>query len=136
MLRIFKCFSCYKNNEIHINQKSNNEINQKSNNIKSNKIIKKVESNDLILIYFFQCKYWFSLLLKYSLPEYKNCLNKKEFIENIWKCININKIFEYFQKYTLKYNEDYSENNILLFYKNESNSDFIMDIKNCTSVYF
>lgn len=124
MLRIFKCISCYKNNEINVNQKSNNST------------IKKFETNDLLSIQFIKCKYWFSLLLKYSLPEYKNCLNKKEYIENIWMCINVNKIFEYFQKYTLKYNEDYNENNFLSFYINESNSDFIMDIKNCASVYF
>ena len=124
MLRIFKCISCYKNNEINVNQKSNNST------------IKKFETNDLLSIQFINCKYWFSLLLKYSLPEYKNCLNKKEYIENIWMCINVNKIFEYFQKYTLKYNEDYNENNFLSFYIDESNSDFIMDIKNCASVYF
>ena len=130
MLRIFKFFSCSKKNN---KKESQNSIDIKKTQ-KSN--IKKLDSNDLILIHFFQCKYWFSLLLKYSLPEYKTCLNKKELIENIWKVLNINKIFEHFQKYNLQYGDNYDENNVLEFYKNQSNSDFIMDIKNCASVYF
>ena len=130
MLRIFKFFSCSKKNN---KKESQNSIDIKKTQ-KSN--IKKLDSNDLILIHFFQCKYWFSLLLKYSLPEYKTCLNKKELIENIWKVLNINKIFEHFQKYNLQYGDNYDENNVLEFYKNQSNSDFIMDIKNCANVYF
>lgn len=83
---------------------------------------------------FEKIKCWFSEVVKHTMYHYEDYKNKKELCDYIFKTIDLNTIIHYYKKYNNKYNNINSED-IIIFCKDNSNIDFINDIKVSENIY-
>lgn len=120
---------CFSNPERDISV--NNVSNQ--NNQNNSKFLKR--ETLAVSSEYSEIKYWFNELIKYVIANYNQYSNKEELLETIWKYINITTISEYYNIYKSNYSGEYSNKNMLKFYKTIKNTEFEKDILRIVNIY-
>lgn len=88
------------------------------------------------ITHFEKSQYWFRELIKYCIPFYNECSNKKELFEHLWRgTSNINNILDKYKEYYLQFGENINKDNLILFYNDPNNKDFITDIRISANIY-
>ena len=84
---------------------------------------------------FEKCQYWFYEVIKISVINYEGYgKSKKELHDHIFKFVDLDKTLKYYNKYNKKYN-NFDQHNIKKFCEDESNLEFIQDIRISENIY-
>ena len=84
---------------------------------------------------FEKCQYWFYEVIKISVINHEGYgKSKKELHDHIFKFVDLDKTLKYYNKYNKKYN-NFDQHNIKKFCEDESNLEFIQDIRISENIY-
>lgn len=118
--------------------KKNDNIIKKKSHINNLKFLRR--DSIAISSEYSELKYWFSEFVKYTITDYNTFENKDELLETVWKYTDIIKVSEYYSIYKSNYSGEYSEKNMLKFYKTFKDEDskfleFVNDILRIANTY-
>lgn len=130
------CLFCFSNSDRDISVNNISKQNKNSNNKTDQNNSKFLKRETLaVSSEYSELKYWFNELIKYVIVNYYQYNNKEELLETVWNYINITTISEYYNTYKTKYSGEYSNKNMLEFYKTIKNTEFEKDILCIVNIY-